>query len=398
MVDIYMRPIILNHIVQYQSTALGRVFDALGAPDAAGDAACGWPWASATSASCRRHRRRQNLKVDLQHLSILSPAVRRDNSADFETQQEDESKQMNTISKQVWLFAVLAAVLGCQPRQQSPAEKAAEATISETNTSAAPSPQQIVEVNNDDGKKDAKGKYAEVNGLKMYYEVHGAGKPLVLLHGAFGVATVYPILSKNRQAIAVELQGHGHTSDIDRPLTFEHMADDVAALLKHLKIEQADIFGYSMGGNVALAMAIRHPNLVGKVAINGSNYGKIDEAYEPATFAQFKSIPADFAPSMLKDPYDKVAPDPKQWPALVAKVKKMGLEFKGFARDDMKSIKAPVLITLGDRDVVRPEHAVEMFRLIPNAQLAVFPGGDHFLLWTSPETVLTPVAAFLNRP
>jgi pimeloyl-ACP methyl ester carboxylesterase len=100
----------------------------------------------------------------------------------------------------------------------------------------------------------------------------------------------------------------------------------------------------------------------------------------------------------LKDPYDKVAPDPKQWPALVAKVKKMGLEFKGFARDDMKSIKAPVLITLGDRDVVRPEHAVEMFRLIPNAQLAVFPGGDHFLLWTSPETVLTPVAAFLNRP
>ena len=101
---------------------------------------------------------------------------------------------------------------------------------------------------------------------------------------------------------------------------------------------------------------------------------------------------------MLKDHYDKVAPDPKQWPGLVAKVKKMGLEFKGFARQDMKSIKAPVLITLGDRDVVRPEHAVEMFRLIPNVQLAVFPGGDHFLLWTSPETVLAPIAAFLDAP
>ena len=176
------------------------------------------------------------------------------------------------------------------------------------------------------------------------------------------------------------------------------MADDTAALLKHLKIEQADFFGYSMGGNVALAVAIRHPNLVGRVAVNGSHYGKMEDAYEPETFKQFKSLPADFAPAVLKDPYDKVAPDPKQWPVLVAKIKKMGLEFKGFAREDMKAIKAPVLITLGDRDGVRPEHAVEMFRLIPNAQLAVFPGGDHFLLWTSPDKVLSPIAAFLDAP
>jgi pimeloyl-ACP methyl ester carboxylesterase len=240
--------------------------------------------------------------------------------------------------------------------------------------------------------------YAAVNGLKMYYEIHGTGKPLVLLHGAFGWATVFPSLAKNRQVIAVELQGHGHTADVDRPLTFEQMADDTAALLKHLKIEQADFFGYSMGGNVALAVAIRHPNLVGRVAINGSNYGKIEDAYEPETLRQFKSMPADFAPPMLKGPYDKVAPDAKQWPLLVAKVKKMGLEFKGFARADMKSIKAHVLITLGDRDVVRPEHAVEMFRLIPNAQLAVFPGGDHFLLWTNADKVLAPIASFLDAP
>lgn len=143
------------------------------------------------------------------------------------------------------------------------------------------------------------------------------------------------------------------------------MADDTAALLKRLKIEQADFFGYSMGGNVALAVAIRHPQLVRKLVTVGSHYGKIEDAYDPAVLAQFKSLsPDNFAPKELKDPYDKVAPDPKQWPVLVAKIKKMDLEFKGFAREDMRSIKAHVLVTIGDRDAVRPEHAVEMFRLI----------------------------------
>jgi pimeloyl-ACP methyl ester carboxylesterase len=249
------------------------------------------------------------------------------------------------------------------------------------------------------GERPAKKQgYADVNGLKMYYEIHGTGKPVVVLHGAFGFATAYPALAKGRQLIAVEMQGHGHTADIDRPLTFVQMADDTAALLEHLKIEQADFFGYSMGGNVALAIAIRHPAIVDKVAINGSNFGKIEDAYEPAAYKQFKNMPANFAPPMLKGPYDKVAPDPKQWPVLVAKVKKMGLEFRGFSRDDMKAIQAPVLVTQGDHDLVRLEHAVEMFRLIPKAKLAVFPGGDHFTLVTNPDKVLTPVAAFLEVP
>jgi pimeloyl-ACP methyl ester carboxylesterase len=248
------------------------------------------------------------------------------------------------------------------------------------------------------GATKVQGQYATVNGLKMYYEVHGTGKPLVLLHGAFGWATVYPTFAKGRQVIAVELQGHGHTADVDRPLTYEQMADDTAALLKQLHIEQADFFGYSMGGNVGLALAIRHPKLVRKLAINGSHYGKLKDAYEPEVFQQFQSLPADFAPALLKDPYDKVAPDPKRWPVLVAKVKKLGLEFQGFAPGDMKSIKAHVLVTLGDHDGVRPEHAVEMFRLIPNAQLAVFPGGDHFMLWQSPEKLLPTIAAFLDAP
>jgi len=242
------------------------------------------------------------------------------------------------------------------------------------------------------------GKYAEVNGLKMYYEVHGAGKPLLLLHGAFGWAVNYPPLAKDRQIIAVELQGHGHTADIDRPLSFEQMADDAAALVKQLKIEQVDVFGYSMGGNVGLALAIRHPNLVRRLAINGSTYGRIEEAFDAESFKQFKSLPDDFAPPVLKGPYDKVAPDPKHWPVLVAKIKKMELDFKGFSRDDLKSIKAPVLITLGDRDSVRVEHVVEMYRLVPNSRLAIFPGGDHFLIFTNPERLLTPVAEFLNQP
>jgi pimeloyl-ACP methyl ester carboxylesterase len=244
----------------------------------------------------------------------------------------------------------------------------------------------------------AEGKYANVNGLKMYYEVHGTGRPLVLLHGAFGWATVYPTLAKDRQVIAVELQGHGHTADIDRPFTIEQMADDTAALLKELRIEQADFFGYSMGGTVALGVAIRHPNLVRKLAINGSHAGKMADAFEPETYKQFQNLPDDFAPPILKEPYDKVAPDPKQWPTLVAKIKKMGLEFKGFTREELKSIKAPVLITFGDRDGTRPEHAVEMFRLIPNSQLAIIPGADHFLIFQDPEKLLPTVGAFLNAP
>lgn len=252
--------------------------------------------------------------------------------------------------------------------------------------------------NKNESATSADGKYASVNGLKMYYEIHGTGRPLVILHGAFGWATVFPALAKDRQVIAIELQGHGHTADVDRPLSFEQMADDTAALLEQLQIPQADFFGYSMGGNVALAVAIRHPQLVRKLIVNGSNSGKIEEAYEPESFKQFQSLPAEFAPPMLKSAYDKVAPDPSQWPALVAKIKKMGLEFQGFSREDMQAIRAHVLIALGDRDGVRPEHAVEMFRQIPNSQLAIFPGADHFLIFQNPDKLMPVVVAFLDAP
>ena len=295
-----------------------------------------------------------------------------------------------TLTKRSFaLFAALALVVGCHKREQPVSSKPGETKKTDDTPSTG---------KGGDMTKEVKGKYADINGLKMYYEIHGTGKPLVALHGAFGKANVHPALAKGRQVIAVELQGHGHTGDIDRPLTYTQMADDVAALLRHLEVKKADVFGYSMGGNVALAFAIRHPDLTGKVVINGSHFGKLKDAYEPATFAQFESLPADFAPAMLKGPYDEIAPDPKQWPVVVAKVKKLGLTFEGFTREDMKAIKSPVLIALGDRDGVRPEHAVEMFRLIPNAQLALFPGADHFLIFQHPEKLFATVVAFLDAP
>lgn len=249
---------------------------------------------------------------------------------------------------------------------------------------------------------DTKANYASVNGLKMYYEIHGSGQPLVLLHGSFGYVegwgTVLPALAKTHQVIAVELQGHGHTNDLDRPLACEQMAEDVAALLQQLKIKDSDFFGYSMGGMVALGVAIRHPELVRKLAILGSGAGSLKDTFEPEAYNQFLSIPADFAPEVLKAPYERMSPNPSQWPVLVTKIKNMGRDFKGYPPAELKTIKAQVLIMMGDREGIRPEHAVEIYRLIPNSQLAIFPGGDHFMLWQSPEKVLATLVPFLDAP
>ena len=251
-----------------------------------------------------------------------------------------------------------------------------------------------------DVKKTSNGKYADINGLRMYYEIHGSGHPLVLLHGAFGFVESWgPLLTalaKNHQVIALELQGHGHTNDLDRALSFEQMADDTAALLNHLKVTKADIFGYSLGGTVALAISIRRPELVRKLAIYGSCAGNMKDTYDPGTYKQFQSLSTDFAPAPLKEPYDRMAPDPKRWPILVTKIKNLEKDFKGFSADEVKTIKAQTLIMMGDRDAVRPEHAVEMYRLIPNSQLAIFPGSDHFLVYTGPDRLLSTLLPFLD--
>lgn len=176
------------------------------------------------------------------------------------------------------------------------------------------------------------------------------------------------------------------------------MADDTAALLKHLNIRSADLFGYSDGGIVAFGVAIRHPERMRKLAVLGANTSRKEDAYDPEFYGQFLCLPADFARPVLKEPYDRAAPDPTWWPLLVAKIKEPGRGFPGYADEETASIQSSALILMGNRDGVRPEHAVEMYRLIPNAQLAIFPGRDHFMLWSSPETVLATVIPFLEAP
>lgn len=242
----------------------------------------------------------------------------------------------------------------------------------------------------------AKGQYASVNGLKMYYEIHGTGQPLVLLHGSFVWGTNYPTLSQGRQVIVIDMQGHGRTADINRPFTFEQMADDTAALLKQLKIDQTDVFGYGMGGTIGLALAIRHPGLVRRLAICSAVYRPVEESYPADVLEAFREMtPEAFAPKELNEPYDKMSPAPN-WKGLVAKIVEMERDFKGFSQEQMKAIKAEVFIGAGDRYDVGLEHVVEMHKLIPKSQLAVFPNSDHRLLLTNPDKILIPIKEFLN--
>src|SRR6266542_174998 len=246
----------------------------------------------------------------------------------------------------------------------------------------------------------ANGRYASVNDLKIYYEIQGTGKPLVLLPG--GLCTIdvclgkiRPALSKTWKTIAIEQQVHGHAADIDRPLTHEQMAEDTGALLQQLGIKNADFVGYSIGG-VALQIAIRHPELVRKLVVIGTNYSK--DGLIPGLLDNFRTMkPADI-PKPFHDAYVKVAPHPEKWPILVSKVMKMGLDAEGWTPDEMRSVKAPTLGMIADADIVRPEHAVEMFRLIPHAQLAVLPLSDHFAVMQRPAWITSMVKAFLDAP
>lgn len=247
--------------------------------------------------------------------------------------------------------------------------------------------------------------YAPVNGLDMYYEIHGTANgqnpPLVLLHGggstidtSFG--KVLQTFAKTRRVIAFEQQGHGHTADIDRPFTFEQTADDTAALLRHLKIERADFFGYSNGGNVALQFAIRHADSVRKLVLASAMFehdGLYPELWESIQHATPQNMPAE-----LRDAYLKVAPNPEELPSFVAKSVNRMLEFKDWRPEDIKSINAPTLVINGDADVVRPEHAVLMFRLLPHSQLAIFPGTDHMALMERSDWLGSMIEAFLDAP
>jgi pimeloyl-ACP methyl ester carboxylesterase len=245
------------------------------------------------------------------------------------------------------------------------------------------------------------GEYASVNGLKMYYEVEGQGRPLVLLHG--GLCTIEVCFGKLRSAftkswrtIAPELQGHGRTADIDRPLSMDQMTEDVAALLRQLKVKNADFFGSSIGGGIALRLAVKYPELVHKAVIFGVQYN--NDGLVPGLVENLKVLKAEDIPPQFREGYAKVAPDPTKFPTLVAKIGAMVPREKGLSPEEIESITAPILVMIGDGDFVRPEHAVEMYRLLPHGQLAVLPQSGHFAPMDRPQWVGSMTRAFLATP
>lgn len=221
--------------------------------------------------------------------------------------------------------------------------------------------------------------YAQVNGLKMYYETHGSGGtiPLVLIHGggstiesSFG--NLLPLLSAHRTVIAMELQAHGRTSDRDAPESFRQDADDVAALLAYLKVSKADFLGFSNGGETTLQIALSHPELVHKIVMVSAPLQR--DGFIPGFFEGIPKATLKDMPVLLREAYLKVAPDKSHLEVMFEKDRDRMIGFKGWSDDDIRSIKVPAMVMVSDHDVVTPEHAVRISRLMPDARLVVMPG------------------------
>ena len=253
--------------------------------------------------------------------------------------------------------------------------------------------------------------YAPVNGLKMYYEVHGSGEPVVLLHGAFMTITNnwagwISELSKTRQVIAVEMQGHGRTADVSRDLTSENLADDVAALLSYLKIPRADLIGYSMGGAVAMQCAIRHPDKVRKAVIISSTFRR--DGMIPEALASIPKLTADdFKGTPFETEYKRLSPTPDDFPKFVDRMAASASKGRDVGADELKATTAPMLFIHGDADGVRLEHVAEMFRLKGGeihgdmrprsaSRLAVLPNTTHVTLMQRMSIIVPMVNDFLD--
>ncbi len=261
---------------------------------------------------------------------------------------------------------------------------------------------------------ELQGKYVNVNGLNMYYEVHGTGQPLVLLHGAFSAigtsfGKLVPELAKTRQVIAFEMQAHGRTADIDRPLSMEQMADDTAAALRQLDIEETDVFGYSMGGTVALLFAIRHPDMVRKLVLASVSHTL--SGIHPGLMEGLGEMkPEMMFDSPWHEEYMRIAPRPEDFATLFAKKTEMDRGIQDIPAETIQALEAPTLLIIGDSDLVRPEHAVEMFRLLgggvfgdtpaglPSSQLAILPGTSHVTVVDQVDMLLAIIPRFLDAP
>jgi len=240
--------------------------------------------------------------------------------------------------------------------------------------------------------------YAPVNGLQLYYETHGSGRPLVLLHG--GLLTIDlnfgPLLkplAATRHVIAMEFQGHGRTADTDRPVSIEALAGDVVALLDHLGIADADFYGFSLGGLVACAVALGAPDRVGKLIVASADAHRPPGLQSPRLGEDRLPTQADF--QEMLDAYDAVAPDPAHFGEVQAKTGTAVQAFGGWA-DELRSLQAPTLLLFGDRDFMPLPDVVEMFELLPNAQLAVLPGTTHMGVVRRADDVLALITQFLD--
>ncbi len=258
--------------------------------------------------------------------------------------------------------------------------------------------------------------YAPVHGLEMYYEVHGEGQPLVLLHGGAGSTEMFSgviqPLSEGRQVILADLQAHGRTADIDRPLRYELMGDDVAALAEHLHLGKVDLMGYSLGAGAALRATMQHPDIVRRLVVVSTTFRR-DGWYPEVRDAMSQGTPESaeaMKPSPMYQVYSRIAPRPQDWPVLFAKLADMLRRDYDWS-EEVKKIKASTMLVFGDSDSVQPAHAVEFFELLgggkedagwdgskmPKARLAILPGTTHYNIFAS-RALLDVVLPFLNSP
>jgi len=242
--------------------------------------------------------------------------------------------------------------------------------------------------------------YAPVNGLKMYYEIEGTGDPLVFIPPAFGFAgrESFPELVQNHSVITVDLQGNGRTADIpDRPISIEQYARDVVELLKYLKISKADFLGESYGGDTAAVIAVRYPAIVRRVATYSATFAPPPDTLDSETTHYDQPPTAETRDIQFqRESYKRVAPDPNYWPKIYQKVG--SIQWKGFSKEELASVRVPFLILQGDHDFVRLEHSVETVKLIPHAELAVIPDASHFALSSEQERVIPIIKHFLEQP
>jgi pimeloyl-ACP methyl ester carboxylesterase len=246
--------------------------------------------------------------------------------------------------------------------------------------------------------------YADVNGLHMYYEVYGEGTPLVLLHGGMlsidlSFGGLIPGLATRHRVIGVEMQGHGRTADIDRPITPAALAGDVVGLLDHLGIERAHVFGHSLGAAVALELAVSHPGRVRSIVpASGSvrMQGMHEDLTDPAKQATSTRMPTqqDFAD--MQRTYAKLSPHPERFNDFLKQLSQSAADQQGWSDEQLAGITAPALLVMGDRDFVTIEHGALMTRLIPNSQLAVLPGTTHMQVTRRADLLLPMLAAFLD--